>query len=249
MSIIIVDGLVVDSETGEVLTPEYEVVELTPPTTKEKKFYRDTATPPHECTDPEQLEAFRKAMCDMRGVKMQSSLTWFKKENDYNVRTKKHKSVISNTQYQKLRKLIKCVSYYNIILCERELLCKHLGVSNANLARTLATVSDWIQVHPAKVGFIKIFITPMFAYKGRGGMRVANRVYYQKESVDLTQPLPTYPTPDTGFTEKQWESIDKFVENLKATLGKRESTQFSREDYNYTPDEFEREWLESMKGG
>lgn len=163
----VVGKFLVDVVTGEIVEPTYTVSPVTKPTNEEKQFYRATSRAPEECTDPEQLKDFVKATQDMRGIKLQTNLVWFKKESDYGVVTLKQPPLITNPQYETLTKLVNAITYKNIILCKRSELAKTLGCLENHLTRKLRMVEDWIKIGEAKKGFIKIFVTPSLAWKGR----------------------------------------------------------------------------------
>ena len=202
MSKQVVGKNVVDTETGEILPLVYEVFQ-SDATADDKRMYSATSRTAHECTDPDQLADVIKYTTDMRGVKVASDLTWFKKENDYRVRTMKEKALISNTQYKLLKQLVDCVSFKNIILCKRSFLCAKLGIEDKHLARKLAQVSTWVQQHPCKKGFIKLFVAPLVAYKGRSaGIPSANNTFYKIDAETqqraLYEPFVGPPAPYTG---------------------------------------------------
>lgn len=193
----------VDLVTGEVITPVYEVFSSVA-TTDDKRFYSATSRSAHECTDPDQLADVIKYTTDMRGVQVKSELTAFKKENDYAVRTLKKKAVITNAQYKFLKQLIDCVVFKNIILCKRSFLCAKLGIEDKNLARKLHTVSEFVQQHQCKKGFIKLFVAPSVAYKGRTGkpLESAFNTFYKADKQTqynaLYVPFVGPPAPYTG---------------------------------------------------
>lgn len=160
----VVDGLLVDKETGEVVDPIYEVVEYKP---KPDPYYDTTRIAPEECTDTDQLKRVMKCVTDMRGVKIVSGMVWFKKESDYGVRTLKQKSLISNTQMKTMESIISLLVYKNIVLCSRAELCKVLDCDDKHLNRKLDSVKEWIKIGKAKRGFMKIFVSPSLGYKGK----------------------------------------------------------------------------------
>lgn len=176
--IIVVGKFLVDAETGEIVEPVYTVGKITPTSKEDRKFYRDTSVSPLECTDPEQLKDFMRANCDMRGIRVKSELTWLKKENDYNVLTLGAKSMLTKTQYEGLKKLVKLVVYKNIIICTREEMCKALGVSNKHLSEKLALLEPYIKQMKAKKGFVKVVVQPLIAFKGRWGFDEALQHFY-----------------------------------------------------------------------
>lgn len=197
-----IGGKLVDLVTGEIITPVYEAFSSVV-NTADKRFYSATQRSAHECTDPDQLADVIKYTTDMRGVQVKSELTAFKKENDYAVRTLKKKAVITNVQYKFLKQLIDCVVFKNIILCKRSFLCAKLGIEDKNLARKLHTVSEFVQQHQCKKGFIKLFVAPSVAYKGRGkGIDSALSAFYkvdkQTQYNALYVPFVGPPAPYTG---------------------------------------------------
>lgn len=188
--------------TGEIVEPTYEVVN-TQASTDDKRFYSATSLTAHECVDPEQLADVMKHTVDQRGLQVKTDLTWLKKESDYGVRTLKNKPLISNPQYLFLKQLVECISYKNIILCKRSLLCKKLSIDEKHLVRKLKTVGSWVQQHPCRKGFIKLFVSPMVGYKGRAsGIPSAYKTFYtvDKETQQraLYEPFVGPPAPYTG---------------------------------------------------
>lgn len=178
MSVELVGKYLVNIETGEIETPVYEAVKPFV-SAEEKRFYSATSRSAHECTDPDQLADVMKYTVDRRGLEVDTDLTWLKKESDYAVRTLKQKPLISNPQYKFLKELVQCLSYKNIILCKRSFLCAKLGIDEKHLSRKLKTVSTWVQQHPCKRGFIKLFVCPYVGYKGRaGGISSAYNTFY-----------------------------------------------------------------------
>lgn len=220
----IVDGMLIDYDTGEILQPEYDVVPTTI-STDEKRFYAATKVPPEDCTDPEQLDAFVKATVDMRGIQIESALDWFKKESDFGVLTLRQKSMMTKPQYKIMKQLIQCIRYKNIILCSRSELCQSLGIRETNLKRTLSTIEQWIKIGEAKKGYIKIFISPHLAYKGRGYGKTScfGHYYNSLDGVDqwdiLLNPQPKQEPPDISDWSKQGLSeIDRIGKPRKDKL-------------------------------
>lgn len=195
MGVVVVGSWLVDEDTGEILPPEYEVVN-SQATTEERMFYLATKRTAHECTDLGELMDVMKATTDMRGVKIQSRLTEMKKESDYRVRTLGMKPMMSMPQYNLLKQLVPLVVFKNIILCKRSTLAKALGTHEKHLARKLKPVGVWVQTHKAKVGYIKLFVHPWVAYKGRAeGITSCYNTYY---TADKEQQINFLCTPFYG---------------------------------------------------
>jgi len=208
----------VDLVTGEIIEPQYEVFNSVA-NTDDKRMYSATVRSAHECTDPDQLADVMKYTTDLRGLKVKSDLTWFKKESDYLVRTLKQEALISTPQYKFMKQLVECITHSNIILCKRSFLCKKLDINESNLARKLKLVEAWVQQKDCKKGFIKLCVSPMLGYKGRGGkpLRVAYSTYYAVDPetqynalyVPFVGPMPQ---PYVGVLEKEEFTFRKTVQ-------------------------------------
>lgn len=231
MSMTVVGKNVVDTQTGELIPLVYEVFSSVV-SAEDKRMYSATQRTAHDCTDPDQLADVMKYTTDQRGLKVKSDLTWFKKENDYRVRTLKQKALISNTQYAFLKQLVDCITYKNIILCKRSFLCAKLSIDDKSLARKLKQVEQWVQVQDCKKGFIKLFVAPLLGYKGRAsGIPSANKTYYkvdpQTQYNALYIPFVGPPAPYTGpvfdITEKfkgaEWYEDDR----CDSAMGEKEN--------------------------
>lgn len=196
-------------DTGEIVEPSYTLVNPSV-SAEDKRYYSATKLTAHECVDSEQLADVMKHTVDQRGLKVLSELTELKKESDYGVRTLKKKATMSNPQYNFLKQLVECISYKNIILCKRSFLCKKLGILDNHLNRKLASVSTWVQQKEARKGYIKLFLQPMVAYKGRAsGISSAYNAFYKIDPqtqynalyVPFVGPMPAYTGPVIDFTK------------------------------------------------
>lgn len=207
---------VVDLNTGECLPLVYEVFSGVS-STDDKRMYSATVRSPEECTDPEQLKDFMQYTTDMRGIKLVSELTWFKKESDYAVRTKGEKALISNKQYELMKQLLDLVVYKNIILCKRSLMCKKLGVEDKHLARKLNQVSEWVTVGEAKKGFIKVLVSPFLGWKGRiYAKNKSLKTFYKPDPMTVYNALYVpFVGPIAPYKAPEWSnSMQTFLDGL-----------------------------------
>lgn len=214
MAIIVVGKWLVDDETGEIVTPVYEVVKPFV-SASDKRFYMATARSAHECIDPEQLKDVMVHTVDGRGLETKSDLCQLKKESDYRVRTYKEKPMMSNPQYKLLQQLVPCITYKNIILCSRAELCEALGTHDKHLARKLKTVSTWVKQHPARKGYIRLFVHPWVGYRGRvAGISSAFNCFYAKDNeshrVEQYQPFCGPVAPYNGPIASDFEPMESF---------------------------------------
>lgn len=212
----------VDLVTGEIIAPEYEVFQ-SKASTDDKRMYSATQRCAHECTDPDELAELVKYTVDQRGLKVKSELTWFKKESDYLVRTLKEKPLITTPQYKFMKQLVECISYKNIILCKRSFLCAKLGINESNLARKLKLVEAWVQQKDCKKGFIKLCVSPMLGYKGRGGkaLESAYNTYYAVDPetqynalyVPFVGPMPAPPAVKVSNEVFEFRGAVRYEDN------------------------------------
>ncbi len=230
MNIEVVGNFLVNTDTGEILDPVYELVN-TIVSTDDKRYYTITARNPYACREPAELKEFMKHTTDMRGVKVTSALVEWKKQNDFQVKTLKEKGFMSLSQYKVLEQIIGCLVYKNIVLCSKEELCKALGIEPKNLLSKLKTVSQWVKNDTdVKKGFVKLIISPMLGYKGPyNKQHTAYNSFYtiDKEVQQLTLyepfvgPMQPYKEPKLSKSslsylanlsaklEKEWKNKDK----------------------------------------
>ena len=227
IELIVVGKFFVDVNTGEIVDAPYvdgDGVALNKTTPKEKRFYSTSSICPDEATDKAQIEDFIASTVDKRKLKTIDVVDEYKKESDFSLITLKEGSFMSNPQYTLLKKLKDLVLYKNIIIEERSVLAKHLGITVTNLNSKLNTVKDWVVVDKVNVkkGFIKISLNPNIIYRAEHGkidkLKESSLQLYHAADKEIQHNALYVPFvgPMQPYKEAEWtQGSLTFFENLK----------------------------------
>ena len=156
----------VNKQTGEI-EGQYTVTDYKPMSIEDARYYKYTASSPHDATNLDQLLDFIKVRVDKRKlVTYNGTKALHDASCGMSVRSGSG-AMFTLPQYKTMNKLIKALVYRNIIIATKADLAKKLGVDVKKLKQTLAVVSNLVDVveEGMSKGYIKIFIHPAYGFK------------------------------------------------------------------------------------
>lgn len=186
-------AFVVDANTGEIKA-EYIPVDNTKSKVKEEnKQYTASSLNPAIARSKGEIEDFIQATVDKRKLITINNVGLYHDRNCGEVRRSGAEDHFTVPAYKLMIKLVKNLTIHNCFIGTAEDLSKILDCGVNKISRTLQTCKSLVRYQGAKgmqKGFIKLFVSPAYGWKGDSTTAYASQqkaiTEWYRSSIDLT---------------------------------------------------------------